>query len=130
MEMINVKINGRDYSVPKNATVLEAAKFAGVDIPTLCYLKDINEIGAVFELGYRHIALCLIIGIKRTCRALDGGNAHSCTKADTLYEVNRTNNRAVKTGFILERGERGLFAGAPKPQGICLLQAATGAVDI
>ena len=46
MEMINVKINGRDYSVPKNATVLEAAKFAGVDIPTLCYLKDINEIGA------------------------------------------------------------------------------------
>ena len=46
MEMINVKINGRDYSVPKNATVLEAAKYAGVDIPTLCYLKDINEIGA------------------------------------------------------------------------------------
>ena len=46
MEMINVKINGRDYSVPKNATVLEAAKIAGVDIPTLCYLKDINEIGA------------------------------------------------------------------------------------
>ena len=28
MEMINVKINGRDYSVPKNATVLEAAKIA------------------------------------------------------------------------------------------------------
>ena len=46
MEMINLKINDKEYSVPKNATVLEAARYAGIDIPTLCYLKDINEIGA------------------------------------------------------------------------------------
>ena len=46
MDMVNVKINGRAYEVPKDSTVLEAAKYAGVDIPTLCYLKDINEIGA------------------------------------------------------------------------------------
>ncbi|MBE6639427.1 MAG: ferredoxin [Ruminococcaceae bacterium] len=46
MEMINIKINGRDYSVPKGVTVLEAARMANIDIPTLCYLKDINEIGA------------------------------------------------------------------------------------
>lgn len=46
MDMVNIKINGREFAVPKNATVLEAARFAGIDIPTLCYLKDINEIGA------------------------------------------------------------------------------------
>lgn len=46
MDMVNVKINGRDYSVPKDSTVLEAARYAGIEIPTLCYLKDINEIGA------------------------------------------------------------------------------------
>ncbi|MGN1445563.1 MAG: 2Fe-2S iron-sulfur cluster-binding protein, partial [Eubacteriales bacterium] len=46
METVNVKINGRDYVVPANATVLEAARAAKIDIPTLCYLKDINEIGA------------------------------------------------------------------------------------
>ena len=46
MDMINVKINGRAYQVPANSTVLEAAKIAGIEIPTLCYLKDINEIGA------------------------------------------------------------------------------------
>ncbi len=46
METVNVKINGKEYAVPKNATVLEAAKHAGIDIPTLCYLKDLNEIGA------------------------------------------------------------------------------------
>ena len=44
--MVNVKINNREYSVPANSTVLEAARYAGIDIPTLCYLKDINEIGA------------------------------------------------------------------------------------
>ena len=44
--MVNIKINNREYSVPANSTVLEAARYAGIDIPTLCYLKDINEIGA------------------------------------------------------------------------------------
>ena len=46
MDMINVKINGIAVSVPKGATVLEAARYAGVEIPTLCFLKEINEIGA------------------------------------------------------------------------------------
>ena len=44
--MFNFKINGRDYSVPAGSTVLEAARYANIDIPTLCYLKDLNEIGA------------------------------------------------------------------------------------
>ena len=44
--MVNIKINNKEYSVPANSTVLEAARYAGVEIPTLCYLKDINEIGA------------------------------------------------------------------------------------
>lgn len=43
---VNIKINGREYSVPADSTVLEAARIAKVDIPTLCYMKDINEIGA------------------------------------------------------------------------------------
>lgn len=46
METVNIKINDVEYAVPANATVLEAARYAKVDIPTLCYLKDINEIGA------------------------------------------------------------------------------------
>ncbi|MBO5127463.1 MAG: (2Fe-2S)-binding protein, partial [Clostridia bacterium] len=46
MDMIKVKINGVEYSVPAGVTVLEACKYANIDIPTLCYLKDINEIGA------------------------------------------------------------------------------------
>ena len=44
--MVNIKINGQKIQVPKTYTVLEAAKSANIDIPTLCYLKEINEIGA------------------------------------------------------------------------------------
>ena len=32
--------------MPADSTILEAARYAGIDIPTLCYLKDINQIGA------------------------------------------------------------------------------------
>ena len=46
METISIKINGVQYDVPKGSTVLEAARAAKIEIPTLCYLKDINEIGA------------------------------------------------------------------------------------
>lgn len=46
MENVNVKINGISVSVPAGSTILEAARIAGVKIPTLCFLKDINEIGA------------------------------------------------------------------------------------
>ena len=46
MEMVNVKVNGIAVSVPKGSTILEAARVAGIEIPTLCYMKDKNEIGA------------------------------------------------------------------------------------
>lgn len=46
METVNLKINGMDVTAPKGATILEAARHVGIHIPTLCYLKKINEIGA------------------------------------------------------------------------------------
>lgn len=46
MDMVNIKINGMPLSVPKDSTILEAARLAGIQIPTLCYLKEINAIGA------------------------------------------------------------------------------------
>ncbi|MBO7177756.1 MAG: iron hydrogenase small subunit [Clostridia bacterium] len=46
MKMVNLKINGQDVSVPAGTTILDAAKSAGIKIPTLCYLRDINAIGA------------------------------------------------------------------------------------
>ncbi|MBQ2135899.1 MAG: iron hydrogenase small subunit [Clostridia bacterium] len=67
MDMINLKINGIAVSVPKGSTVLEAARVAGVEIPTLCFMKEKNEIGAcricVVEVnegrGFRIVTACV-----------------------------------------------------------------------
>ena len=45
-KMINLTIDNIPVTVPEGTTILEAARSAGIKIPTLCFLKDINEIGA------------------------------------------------------------------------------------
>lgn len=44
--MVHLKVNGIDVEVPAGSTILQAAKAANIDIPSLCYLKDVNCIGA------------------------------------------------------------------------------------
>ena len=46
MNMVNITIDGIQTSVPASYTILEAARAAGIKIPTLCYLKGVNEVGA------------------------------------------------------------------------------------
>ncbi len=63
--MITLTIDGIEVSVPQGTTVLEAAKQAGIRIPTLCFLKDVNEIGAcrmcVVDSGARSLqAACVL----------------------------------------------------------------------
>ncbi|MCI8444316.1 MAG: 4Fe-4S binding protein [Clostridia bacterium] len=43
--LISLKIDGQKVEVEKGTTILQAARQAGIDIPTLCFLKDINEVG-------------------------------------------------------------------------------------
>lgn len=44
--MVTITIDGRSLSVPERTTILDAARIAGIRIPTLCYMKNLNEIGA------------------------------------------------------------------------------------
>ncbi|MBQ9941686.1 MAG: (2Fe-2S)-binding protein, partial [Christensenellaceae bacterium] len=44
--MVKLTIDNRQVEVKKGTTILDAAKSVGIKIPTLCYLKEINEIGA------------------------------------------------------------------------------------
>ena len=46
MSTVNVKINNISYQFPKGLTILQACNQINIEIPTLCYLKEINEIGA------------------------------------------------------------------------------------
>ena len=67
MAMLNVTIDGVKVSVPAGTTVLEAARQANVHIPTLCYLKDIYEIGAcrmcVVDVGARALAAACVMPV-------------------------------------------------------------------
>ncbi len=94
MEMVKVTINGKQVEVPSTATVLEAAKVAGVDIPRLCFLKGINENSSC------RLCVVEIEGI-RTLK-------NSCTVQVTDGMVVKTNtprvNAAVKTNLELIAG--------------------------
>lgn len=46
MDMIHLKINGFPVEVPAGSSILDAAKAAQIEIPSLCFLKDLNCIGA------------------------------------------------------------------------------------
>ena len=43
--MVNLIIDGKEIAVEEGTTILQAALKNGIDIPTLCFLKDINEVG-------------------------------------------------------------------------------------
>ena len=47
--MVTITINGLAVEAPEGTSVLDAATAAGVTIPTLCYLKDLNCIGSCRE---------------------------------------------------------------------------------
>ena len=61
---MNITINGLPYEVEEGLTILEAAHSVGIKIPTLCWLKEINEIGAcricLVEANGRLVASCVI----------------------------------------------------------------------
>ena len=44
-KIITLTIDGIEVKAPEGTTILDAARKVGIDIPTLCFLKDINEVG-------------------------------------------------------------------------------------
>ena len=81
-DKVKITIDGIEMEVPKTYTILDAAREAGIDIPTLCHLKDINEIGAC--------RMCIV--------EVEGarGFATSCVMPVSEGMVVRTNTPAVR----------------------------------
>ena len=63
--MVNITINGAAVSVPEGTTIMEAAKTAGFPIPSLCYWKGLNEIGAC------RVCVVEVEGVDRLVTACD-----------------------------------------------------------
>ena len=85
-DLIKVTINGKTVEVPKGSTILDAAYAAGVDIPRLCFLKEINETSAC------RLCVVEIDGI-RTLK-------NSCKVEATDGMVVRTNTQRVKDSVV------------------------------
>ena len=82
MGKVNITIDGCQMQVEDNLTVLEAARQAGIEIPTLCYLKDLNKIGAC------RICLVEVQGAR--------GLQASCSYPVSEGMVVRTNTKQVR----------------------------------
>ena len=57
MKTVNLTIDGVNVTVPADYTVIEAAREAGINIPTLCYLKGVNQIAYRTEAMYSYAIL-------------------------------------------------------------------------
>ena len=87
-KMITLTIDGITVTVPEGTTVLEAAKQAKISIPTLCYLKGINQIGAC--------RICMVEiegarGLAAACVMPAGEGMKVKTNTPRLRQVRRDN---------------------------------------
>ncbi|MBQ8763407.1 MAG: iron hydrogenase small subunit [Clostridia bacterium] len=102
MEMVNIKINNMPLSVPKGITILEAARYAGVEIPTLCYLKEINEIGAcrmcmVEVTGARSLVAACVFPVNEGMEVFTNSEKVRKSRKHNLELVLSTHNKACLT---------------------------------
>ena len=81
MNTVNLKINNIPVVAPEGATILEAAHLVGIRIPTLCYLKEINAIGAC------RICVC---GLAAACVMPVGEGMEVFTNTPALQRYRRT----------------------------------------
>ncbi|MBQ8783790.1 MAG: iron hydrogenase small subunit [Clostridia bacterium] len=98
MEMVNIKINGMPLSVPNGSTILEAARYAGIDIPTLCYMKEINEIGAcricmVEVKGARSLVSACVFPVNEGMEIFTNSEKVRKSRKTTLELILSTHNR-------------------------------------
>ena len=99
--MVNIKINDVPISVEEGTTILEACREAKMIVPTLCYLKDINEIGAC------RVCVVEIKGIERLVTSCNNTvkegmeiytNSHSTTaSALPVFEAETVSFRKLPT---------------------------------
>lgn len=86
--MVNLTINGISVQAEEHMTILTAATSAGITIPTLCYLKDINEIGAC------RVCVVEIEGVERlqaACNATVSEGMAVYTNSPKVREARRIN---------------------------------------
>ena len=90
--MVNLTIDKKAVCVPEGTTILDAARSVGIDIPTLCFLKEINEIGAC------RICMVEVAGQDRlvpSCNNIASEGMTVYTNSPRVREARRVNLRLL-----------------------------------
>ncbi|MCQ2771025.1 MAG: [FeFe] hydrogenase, group A [Clostridia bacterium] len=97
-KMINLKINNIPVTVPEGTTILQAAKMANIEIPSLCYLKDVNCIGAcrvcVVEIvGRRGLVASCVYPVEEGMEVLTNTPAVRASRKTTIELILSTHHK-------------------------------------
>ncbi len=88
--MVNLSIDGKKISVEEGTSILEAAQRAGIKIPTLCYLKNVNEIGAC------RLCVVEVEGISKCVTACDNQVKENMVVRTNSKKVRMTRETNIK----------------------------------
>ncbi len=118
--MVNLTINGTKVSVKEGTTILDAAKSIGETIPTLCYLKEINEIGA---------CRVWVGGVEGTERCVTACN-NFVEEGMVVYTNSRKVRTTRKTNVKLILSQHDYKCGTCVRSGNCTLQSLANELNI
>ncbi len=99
MENITITVNGQKITVPKNYTVMQAAEEMGIEVPRLCFLKDINETSAC--------RLCVVDvknmrGLKNSCTLAVEDGMEVRTDTDEIRDSVVANLQLLASNHVFE----------------------------
>lgn len=95
--MKSIKINGKDYCVNSEITVLNFAKEQGIDIPSFCYHRDVKT--------KNHCGLCTVIingKIEYACSVYLENGMDIITDSEELFNIRKSNLEKIINSHLLE----------------------------
>ena len=118
--MVNLKINNVDITVEEGITILDAARQAGIEIPTLCFLKDLNEIGAC------RVCVVEVEGVDRCVTACN----NQVKEGMVVYTNSRKARTTRKTNVKLILSQHDFKCATCIRSGNCALQTTANDLNI
>ena len=118
--MVNVTIDGISLQVPEKTTILDAASKAGVHIPTLCYMKELNEIGAC------RVCVVEVEGYERLFTACN----NTVAEGMVIYTNSKKARAARKTNVKLILSQHNTNCAVCVRSGNCTLQKVANDLNI
>lgn len=118
--MVKLIIDNKQIEVKEGTSILEAARQNGINIPTLCYLKDLNEIGAC------RVCVVEVKGVEKCVTACN----NVVKEGMVIYTNSRKAREARKLNLELILSQHNFTCATCIRNGVCKLQDLTKEFNI